>query len=109
MLDVYFSSNNAEAFEEQASSLSDLKDSDPDAWNSIVDMGMDICPDSPLFLAPAAENIEIQAAPIQTDDLDLDLEIQQDIEPEEANHDEEPKREFELDFDLINCAATGPV
>ncbi|WP_288355362.1 FimV/HubP family polar landmark protein [uncultured Cycloclasticus sp.] len=103
LLDVYFSSNNAEAFEEQASSLSDLKDSDPDAWNSIVDMGMDICPDSPLFLAPAEENIEIQAAPIQTDDLDLDLdlEIQQDIEPEEANHDEEPKSEFEFDFDLI--------
>ena len=99
MLDVYFSSNNAEAFEEQASSLSDLKDSDPDTWNSIVDMGMDICPDSPLFLAPAEENIEIQAAPIQTDDLDL--EIQQDIEPEEANHDEEPKSEFEFDFDLI--------
>ncbi len=47
LLDVYFASSNSEAFEDLANSLSTLQNSDPDAWSNIVDMGKDLCPESP--------------------------------------------------------------
>ena len=106
LIDVYFSSANSEAFEELAGSLSTLKDSDPDTWNSIVEMGSDICPDSPLFLSPQDEEIDIQAAPFteQDSDAEIDLETTQDVEEiqvEDTAPKDETDSEFEFDFNLI--------
>lgn len=110
LIDVYFSSANAEAFEELASSLSTLKGSDPDAWNSIIDMGTEICPDSPLFLSPLNEEIDIQTAPVtkQVSDAEVNLEIPQDVEEiqvEDTVPENETNSEFEFDFNLIKNEA----
>jgi len=106
LIDVYFSSANSEAFEELAGSLSTLKDSDPSTWNSIIEMGSDICPDSPLFLSPLDEEIDIQAAPFteQNSDAEIDLETTQDVEEiqvEDTAPKDETGSEFEFDFNLI--------
>jgi len=61
LLDVFFASRNAEEFEELAGSLTELKESDIDAWNSIADMGEELCPESSLFLAPLLKEADLGA------------------------------------------------
>ncbi|ORU93786.1 MAG: pilus assembly protein FimV [Cycloclasticus sp. symbiont of Bathymodiolus heckerae] len=102
LVDVHFSSGNADAFEELAASLSSLQDSDPNTWNNIADMGAEICPESSLFLAPLHENTS------KNDTADFDEVIDLEAAEEDANDpelqesaDTEESSEFEFDFGLI--------
>jgi len=49
LLDVHFASGNADAFEKLAEDLKDSQQSNISGWNNIVDMGSELCPNSPLF------------------------------------------------------------
>jgi pilus assembly protein FimV len=106
LLDVYYASQNAESFEELASSLSTLKDSDPSTWGNIVDMGTELCPDSPLFLAPFNEDEEeIDVSAPETNDaiIDLDSSLNKELEQESSTPEDDKATEddFNFDFDLI--------
>jgi len=108
LLDIYFSSANSDAFEELASSLSALKESDPDTWNNISDMGVEINPNSTLFLPPLNEEFEnpsISAPEQQSASRD---EIKYPDEPQAAEEpsNEATNSEFEFDFDLIKNEPT---
>lgn len=105
LLDVYFASTNSEAFEELAVSLSFLKDTDPDAWNSIADMGAEISPDSPLFLSPLNEEIEAAPAPEQDNDSEAIFNTPDDVE--DTVPENEVSSEFDFDFDLIKKKAAS--
>jgi pilus assembly protein FimV len=104
LLDVYFSSANSDAFEELASSLSALKESDPDTWNNIAEMGSEINPDSTLFLSPLNEEIEIQPA------SNPEQESSHEDSTEEAQTtgnltEDNTSSEFDFDFNLIKNEA----
>jgi len=104
LLDVFFASGNAVAFEELANSLEGLKESDTETWNNIADMGEDLCPDSSLFLAPLHEESAIERT---TADIENAISFETPVTEspqEETEVDVEPdtKDEFEFDFSLIN-------
>ena len=101
LLDIYFSSANSDAFEELASSLSTLKESDPDTWNNIADMGVEINPDSTLFLSPLNEEIEIPSTPEQLSPSDNEIEYHEEPQPVDESASDDANSEFEFDFDLI--------
>ncbi|MEW4982293.1 MAG: FimV/HubP family polar landmark protein [Cycloclasticus sp.] len=101
LLDIHFSSDNPESFEELASSLSNLQESDPDTWNSIAEMGAELNPDSSLFLSPLNEEIEIKQATIESEsESEPDTEADHSIE-EDNSADSNTNSEFEFDFNLI--------
>jgi len=102
LLDVFFASGNAVAFEELANSLEELKESDTETWNNIADMGEDLCPDSSLFLAPLHEE---NANEETTADIENAIAFETPVaEPPQEETETEPdtKDEFEFDFSLIN-------
>jgi len=100
LLDIYFSSANSDAFEELASSLSALKESDPDTWNNISDMGVEINPDSKLFLPPLNEEIETPSISATEQKSASANEIEYHEEPQAA---EEPVNE-EIEIPSISAA-----
>lgn len=113
LLAIYFASANSDSFEELATTLTGLKESNSEAWNQIAEMGEELCPDSTLFISPFDEEIQIE--PIQdvnpiTQNADLTEDIES-VSPENiqsSTNDEtlDTKKtssndEFEFDFDLI--------
>ncbi|PHS72204.1 MAG: pilus assembly protein FimV [Cycloclasticus sp.] len=90
LIDLYFNSRNSGAFEELAMTLTGLKASNPQAWETIAEMGAEICPDSTLFLVPLNEDIVIEQTP-----ADNSNDETSDKEAETTND------EFEFDFDVI--------
>ena len=104
LLDVYFASNNSEAFEDLANSLSTLKNSDPDTWSDIVDMGKDLCPESPLFATPQNEELDTSSDIEQEIDPGMSFEETDDVEEvkiEETPAESKENGDFDFDFDLI--------
>jgi len=100
LIDVYFASSNAAAFEELANSLVELKDSDAETWTSIAEMGEELCPDSSLFLAPLHEETFSEKA-----SLDVENTINFEVPVNEISEKEmqtDTKDEFEFDFSLID-------
>ena len=95
LLDIHFSSSNAESFKELASSLSMLKESDPETWNNIAEMGSELLPDSPLFLSPLNEEVDIQDV-AQEPDVEAEQRSEEDTSAESNENSE-----FEFDFNLI--------
>ena len=108
LLDIYFSSANSDAFEELANSLSALKESDPDIWNNISDMGVEINPDSKLFLSPLNEEIQVPtiSAPEQQSASENEIEYPDEPQAAEEPANEATNSEFEFDFDLIKNEPT---
>ncbi|HAI97122.1 MAG TPA: pilus assembly protein FimV, partial [Methylococcaceae bacterium] len=104
LLDVYFASSNSEAFEDLANSLSTLKDSDPDTWSDIVDMGKDLCPESPLFATPQNEELDTSSDIEQEINPGMSFEETDDVEEvkiEETPAESKENGDFDFDFDLI--------
>jgi len=105
LLDIHFASGNAKEFEELANSLTELQESDIEAWNNIADMGEELCPGSSLFLVPLHEEASNEEV---TPDIEntINFEIPETDTPQiedvtEAKSDDD----FEFDFDLINNEA----
>lgn len=52
LLEIHYATENRKAFESFAQELKDQgKDSDPDFWENVVEMGRELCPTHPLFSA----------------------------------------------------------
>jgi len=51
LLEVYYATKNAAAFEEAASNLREDVDADTELWRKVVPMGRELCPHSALFAA----------------------------------------------------------
>jgi len=85
LLDVHFSASNEQAFEDAANQLIGLKETDPQSWEQIAQMGAQILPNSALFSSAEEEP----------------LINPEEIEEETTTDNQEIKDEFEFDFDLI--------
>jgi pilus assembly protein FimV len=60
LLEIFYASENKEAFEQYASELAQVgKKSDPDFWEKVMEMGGEICPESTLF-----SDYEADATPV---------------------------------------------
>ena len=50
LLEIHYATENAQAFEKFAQELAPThRDAKPDFWEKLVEMGQELCPDSPLF------------------------------------------------------------
>ncbi len=56
LLEIYYSSKNKDAFEQQAQALHGDLESNPDSetWDKVAEMGEDLCPENALFAASSA-------------------------------------------------------
>ncbi|PCI21456.1 MAG: pilus assembly protein FimV [Piscirickettsiaceae bacterium] len=87
LLDVYFSAENSESFENLAKELVDIKRTNPDMWDNISTMGADICPESVLFVSPLRED---NTADSLSEEIEpVSEEIEQTIEDNNTNIEEE--------------------
>jgi len=108
LLDVHFSASNGEAFEDAANQLIDLKETDPQSWAQIAQMGAELLPNSALFSSAEEEpsdNPEESEEETTEDSEDKEDEFEFDfdlIEPENSPTDTTPSQEgeSEVEFDL---------
>jgi len=129
LLDVYFSSDNAESFEKLAKELTHLKKTEPDVWDGIANMGAELCTDSALFSTPQQTNSDdyrenpsiedelqeldtetVIEAPEELASFDIPETLGDELFAEEASKkdqsieppaDKSDKSDFEFDFDLV--------
>jgi len=120
LLEIYYSSKNKDAFEQEAASFkNDLSDKpDTATWDKVVEMGEDLCPASTLFVvggAVAADAVQsalddsdsvVAVDEEDTEIMDFDLsEFEDQIDNMEAENQLDtaapmPEQGDELDLDL---------
>jgi len=120
LLEIYYSSKNKDAFEQEAASFKkDLEDKpDTATWDKVVEMGEDLCPASTLFVVGGAvaaaavqSELEDSASVVAVDEedteiMDFDLsEFEDQIDNMEAENlldssASMPEQGGELDLDL---------
>ncbi len=118
LLEIYYSSKNKEAFEEEAAALhTDLENNpDPETWEKVVEMGDDLCPGNNLFAGAAAAVAATSAAEAigdeeDTEIMDFDLgEFEDKVDSDtDISSIEKAVKEESLDLDLDEMlAATEP-
>ncbi len=104
LLDVHFAAANAGAFEKVAKTLESLKQSDADTWNSIADMGEDLCPNSSLFLSPLSEKTQTEASNEIGAAAVIELNLPDDsetIRSSDNTAETENNDDFDFDFGLM--------
>jgi pilus assembly protein FimV len=87
LLEIHYATENLQAFESYARELLPLyRDSNPDFWEKVVEMGREICPDSPIFSAEEHYDISLDEAELaarpqaaETDTFDLDDALLPDL------------------------------
>ncbi|QSA98440.1 FimV family protein [Methylococcus sp. EFPC2] len=88
LLEIQYATENRAAFEAYAKELfNEHKDSDPDFWEKVVEMGRELCPECPLFsqkdfTAEAGKGESISEA-----DLSASLELDEELLAELKNFD----------------------
>jgi len=107
LLDVHFAAGNSDAFEQLAQELSNLQQSDQQAWNNIIEMGADLCPNAELFKSNGTQTDNRQTAttnePVSNtgdDSEELDFYAQHDdsLEPEQSNTEQANDHGNEIEF-----------
>ncbi|MEJ2346834.1 MAG: FimV/HubP family polar landmark protein [Gammaproteobacteria bacterium] len=104
LLEVYHAARNADAFEREAQALhGQVEDHGGPVWAKVVEMGSDLCPDSPLFkeetAAPAAEEGGEAAAEAPAEELGeegFDLELEDELETAAEQHSDDNLIDFDL-------------
>jgi pilus assembly protein FimV len=86
LLEIHYATENLQAFENYARELLPLyRDSNPDFWEKVVEMGRELCPDSPIFSAEEHYDISLDEAELtarpqaETDTFDLDDTLLPDL------------------------------
>jgi len=60
LLEIHYATENREAFESYAKELyGQKKDSDPEFWGKVMEMGKELCPDSALFYSSDASILQL--------------------------------------------------
>ncbi|NJD08003.1 MAG: FimV family protein [Methylococcaceae bacterium] len=60
LLEIHYATENREAFESYAKELHGLKkDSDPEFWGKVMEMGRELCPDSALFYSSDSSILQL--------------------------------------------------
>lgn len=109
LLEIHYATENVQAFENYARELLPLhRDSNPDFWEKVVEMGRELCPNSPVFrddehyAIPLDEETTVvaRAEPqTETEVFDLDKSILPDLEfqpkPKAGTSASPPVSEFE--------------
>jgi pilus assembly protein FimV len=87
LLEIHYATENHQAFEAYAKELfNEHKDADPEFWDKVVEMGREICPNSPLFgRQEFAEVSGKKGAPLTDDELTASLELDDDLLAELRN------------------------
>lgn len=87
LLEVYYSAQNRQAFEQYAGELANEgKNADREFWARVTAMGSSLCPDSALFggtrpvpakpvPAPTLEAVPVVSPPPEADELEINLDI----------------------------------
>lgn len=87
LLDVHFAAGNSDAFEQLAQELSNLQQSDQQAWSNIVEMGTDLCPNANLFKSSDAQTKQSPAVTTDeaaSDTVDASEELEFDTPQEDS-------------------------
>lgn len=106
LLEIHYATENKQAFESYAKELFEQnKEPDPQFWEKVVEMGRELCPESPLFYSPAVDGLSVDDEtyhgvdlPVSsTESIDLDEELIADLrrfEPARAKGAVEPEIEL---------------
>lgn len=107
LLEVYHAARNADAFEREAQALhGQVEDHSDPLWTKVVEMGRDLCPDSPLFKEESAvpsgqEGAEAEEAGAQAPAGELgeegfDLDLEDELQAAAEQHSDDNLIDFDL-------------
>lgn len=106
LLEIFYANENASAFETYAEELVSVgKDSDHAFWEKVVDMGVELAPESSLFVENGGEKASFESVPLDNEKTQLDdkkdsLLAEGTVDSLAANVDTEEESSSEMDFDL---------
>lgn len=90
LLEIHYATENREAFESYAKDLyGQKKDSDPEFWGKVMEMGRELCPDSALFDAGESSILNLEE-----DDIGISSEFAPLSRPQSAR--EKPQEKPDL-------------
>lgn len=102
LLEIHYATENREAFESYAKELyGQKKDSDPEFWGKVTEMGRELCPDSALFYSSDASILQLAGN-------DLFNRPPQDAESTEFVPLGTPKSDLDEDADITVRTPAAP-
>lgn len=117
LLEIQYATENRPAFEAYAKELfNENKDANPDFWDKVVEMGRELCPDSPLFGQQDFIANSATQAQVSEEDLSASLDLDEDLLAELKNFENDDSKYQEkshdtdvLDFDVSKQEAKETV
>ncbi len=111
LLEIFHSNENKSSFEEYAKELvTEGKPEDTEFWGKVVEMGQELNPDSPLYVAKASfESVDLDKAQ-QQDNKQVDsVEAEQQKTVDEVDEVDEQAKEADFDLSVFEDTDTSHV